>query len=91
MATDSKVLEIDAKNVALCLQQVRMDLDGSGGDPVLDFSSVQRLDPQALRELEELLALAEDKTVQVEMRGVNVEIYKVLKLVKLASRIRFLA
>lgn len=91
MTTDSKVLEIDAKNVAACLQQARMGLDGSGGETVLDFSSVQRVDPQALRELEELLARAEHKAVQVGMRGVNVEIYKVLKLVKLASRISFVA
>jgi anti-anti-sigma regulatory factor len=58
---------------------------------VLDFSSVRRIDPNALRAMEKLAGLADGKAVKVVLRGVNVDIYKVLKLVKLTSRFSFLA
>ena len=38
-----------------------------------------------------LAGIADDKAVKVVLRGVNVDIYKVLKLMKLASRFSFLA
>ena len=65
-------------------------LDSAEGDVVLDFSSVRRIDPSALRAMEELAGIADDKAVKVVLRGVNVDIYKVLKLVKLTSRFSFL-
>ena len=37
----------------------------------------------------ELASIAEDKSIKVVLRGVNVEIYRVLKLLKLASRFSF--
>ena len=40
--------------------------------------------------LEELASIADDKAVKLVLRGVNVDIYKVLKLVKLTSRFSFL-
>jgi len=55
----------------------------------LDFASVRRLDPGAVKAMEKLAGIADDKTVRVVLRGVNVEIYKVLKLVKLARRFSF--
>jgi anti-anti-sigma regulatory factor len=57
---------------------------------VLDFSSVRRVDAAAVLGLERLAAVAGEKTVNVALRGVNVDIYKVLKLVKLAPRFSFL-
>jgi len=39
--------------------------------------------------MEELACIADDKGVKVELRGVNVAVYRVLKLVKLASRFSF--
>ena len=36
-------------------------------------------------------SIADEKGVKVVLRGVNVDVYKVLKLVKLASRFSFLA
>ena len=81
--------EIAAENVAFSLQEARMKLNGALGDTVLDFSSVRRIDSQALRAMEELVDLAQEKSVQIAVRGVNVDIYKVLKLVKLAPRLNF--
>jgi len=58
---------------------------------VLDFSSVRRVDPSAVRAMEGFADTADDKAVKVALRGVNVDVYKVLKLVKLASRFSFVS
>ena len=52
---------------------------------------MRRIDPSAVREMEKLAGVADDKAVKVGLRGVNIDIYKVLKLVKLAPRFSFLA
>ena len=49
---------------------------------VLDFSDVQRIDTSGVQALEKLA----DQTV---LRGVNTNVYKVLKLLKLTPRFRF--
>ncbi|MBZ5628107.1 MAG: STAS domain-containing protein [Acidobacteriia bacterium] len=81
---------VDAERVLPALQEAREKLDGAGGELVLNFSAVRRLDVSALRAMEHLAVAADDKAVKVGLRGVNVEIYKVLKLVKLAPRFSFL-
>ena len=58
---------------------------------VPDPNAVRRIDPGALRAMEKLAGVADDKAVKVVLRGVNVDVYKVLKLVKLTSRFSFLA
>jgi anti-anti-sigma regulatory factor len=82
---------IDGGSVVPALQEARAKLDGAEGDVVLDFSAVHRIDPSALREMIELARTADEKAVKVVLRGVNVEIYKVLKLVSLTQRFAFLA
>ena len=90
MTTSAKWLEIDGQDVAQALQAASETLDSAKGDVVLDFSSVRRIDPSAIRAMEKLAGLADGKSVKVVLRGVNVDIYKVLKLVKLTSRFSFL-
>ena len=90
MTTSAKWLEIDGQDVAQALQAASETLDSAKGDVVLDFSSVRRIDPSAIRAMEKLAGLADGKAVTVVLRGVNVDIYKVLKLVKLTSRFSFL-
>jgi anti-anti-sigma regulatory factor len=82
-------LEMDEKNIRRVLLEAGETLAGVQDEIVLDFSSVLRLDPCSLRAMEEFTALAADKSVKVVLRGVNVGVYKVLKLVKLASRFSF--
>jgi anti-anti-sigma regulatory factor len=91
MTMNAEWIEIDGERVVQGLQAARETLDTAQGDVVLDFSSVRRIDPNALRAMEKLVGLADGKTVKVVLRGVNVDIYKVLKLVKLTSRFSFLA
>ncbi len=66
-------------------------LNGDGGEVVLDCSSVQRIDPSALLALEQLAGAADDQSVKVVLRGVNVGVYRVLKLMKLAPRFSFVS
>ena len=58
-------------------------------DVVLDFSGVRRLNPEGLRALEQLAAKAHERSVKVELHGVGVEVYKVLKLMGLAGQFTF--
>jgi anti-anti-sigma regulatory factor len=91
MTMNAEWIAIDGEHVVPGLQAVRETLDTAQGDVVLDFSSVRRIDPSALRAMEELAGLANGKAIKVVLRGVNVDIYKVLKLVKLTPRFSFLA
>lgn len=90
MAMIAVFLKIDGERMVDCLREAREKLHGTDGETVLDFSSVLRIDPKALKAMEELADAAEAKAVTVGLRGVNVNIYKVLKLVRLAPRFGFL-
>jgi anti-anti-sigma regulatory factor len=81
-------LSIDERCVGPALQDAVEKLDGTGGEAVVNFSAVWRLDPTALRAMEEFVGVADEKGVKVVLRGVSVDVYKVLKLTKLASRFR---
>jgi anti-anti-sigma regulatory factor len=91
MAMIAVWLKIDGENLVPALQEAREKLDSAEGELVLDFSSVRQIDPKALRAMEEFAGLADDKSVKVSLRGVNVDVYKVLKLVRLAQRFNYLA
>ncbi len=64
-------------------------LDSIKEDLELDFSEVRRLDPAALRAMHQLVLRAEEHRVKVKLRGVNVEVYKVLKLSGVAGQFSF--
>ncbi len=83
-------LDFNGESVSHAFREARAKLESNEGDLCLDFSSVRRIDPSALREMEELASIADDKAVKVMLRGVNVDIYKVLKLMRLAPRFSFL-
>jgi anti-anti-sigma regulatory factor len=89
MAMNAVWLNIDGERVVHALQEAREKLDSAEGEIVLDFSSVRRVDANALRAMETLAGAADEKTVRVVLRGVNVDVYKVLKLMKLARRFAF--
>ena len=82
-------VEVDGNSAALALHEAGKKLDSAGGDAFLDFSAVRRIDSSGLRALEDFATAAGEKTVKVTLRGVNVDIYKVLKLARLSSRFSF--
>ena len=89
MSAIALFLNIDEKRVAPALQEAVDTLDSAEGEAVLDFSSVRQIDSGALRALEDVARVADEKDVKVVLRGVNVDVYKVLKLVNLAQRFSF--
>jgi anti-anti-sigma regulatory factor len=89
MAVIAVWLKIDEERVVQALQEAEERLDSVEGELALDFSSVRRIDSNALRAMEEFADIADTNGVKVVLRGVDVSVYKVLKLVNLASRFSF--
>jgi anti-anti-sigma regulatory factor len=89
MAMIASWLKIDGEHLVQHLQDARDRLNTADGELVLDFASVRRIDPSAVKEMETLASVADEKSVKVVLRGVNVEVYKVLKFVRLARRFSF--
>ena len=91
MAMIAEWLKIDEERVVLGLQEAGEKLDCVEDEVALDFSAVLRIDAGALKAMEGFAGIADDKGVKVVLRGVNVGVYRVLKLVKLASRFSFVS
>lgn len=89
MATIAVQFKIDGQRVVPGLEEALDKLDGAGSEMILDLSTVRRIDAPGLRALEELAARADDKAVNVVLRGASIEVYKVLKLMKLETRFSF--
>ena len=91
MSTNAEWIKIDPQRVLQALQQEAVDkVNSAQGEVILDFSSVLRIDSNVVGAMEQLAGLAEEKSVKVVLRAVNVDIYKVLKLMKLTQRFSFL-
>lgn len=89
MPTNAVQVQIDGERVAHALEEALAKLADAEGEVALDFSSVRRLDAAALGALEMLACAAESKAVKVVLLKVDVDVYKVLKLLKLAPRFSF--
>lgn len=89
MATNAVWRKIDEEHAVQGLQEAGETLGSAGDDLLLDFSSMRRIGPSSLRVMEEFVGVADGKGVKVVLRGVNVDVYRVFKLVKLASRFSF--
>ena len=83
--------KVDGQRVAQDLQEAQAKLNGSEGEVLLDFSGVCRIDPHGLFAVEDFAKAAEEKAVKVSLRGVNVDVYKVLKLARLTPRFSFVS
>lgn len=89
MAMIAECIELEKERVVAALDEALQKLDAVDHEMVLDLSSLQRMDAGGLRALEALAAAAEKKSIKLGLRGVSVEVYKVLKLMKLAPRFSF--
>lgn len=89
MATIAVFLMVDEPHASSALIEGAGRLEGQSGEVVLDFSVVRRIDSAALRALQQFAHVADEKGVRVVLRGVNVALYRTLKLVKLAQRFSF--
>lgn len=92
MTTNAVCIEINPEGVVHALRQEAVEaVNRAEGEVVLDFASVLRIDANAVRALEELADVADGKAVQIVLRGVNLDIYMVLKLLRLAERFSFVS
>lgn len=89
MPVQSVSLEMDRTHAAASLQVAIEKLNRGDGEAVLDCSSIDRIDPAELKLLEKLAGIAGEKSVKVVLRGVNMRIYKALKLANLTGRFSF--
>lgn len=91
MAMTAEFQKIDECNLSESLEQAAQTLNGELQELALDFSAVRRIDSRTLRALEELAHKAEEKKINVILRGVSVDLYKTFKLVRLADRVSFVS
>ena len=89
MTTSAEVQKVNGENVARSVDEVCAKLIPSEGDVTLDVSDVRRIDPSGLRAFEDLAAAADEKSVKIVLQGLNVDVYKVLKLARLTTRFSF--
>jgi anti-anti-sigma regulatory factor len=88
METNTLCLKIDANNVMADLLQAEECLE-QRQELALDFSGVSRIDSAGVEALQSFAHTAEDRKTKVALRGVNVNVYKTLKLARLTSRFSF--
>ena len=89
MATDAVWVKVDAERVVQAFEEAGEKLADAPAEVVLDFSSVYRIDPGALRAMKNFADRVDGKGTRIILRSVNIHIYKVLKLMKLAPRFAF--
>ena len=89
MATIVEFQKIEEHGFIARIEGAAHELDGAVQELALDFSAVCRIDSRGLRALEELARKAEEKKVKVVLRGVNVDLYKTFKLIRLANQFSF--
>ncbi len=78
-------LKVYEERMVESLGQLSTELKGAD-DVILDFSPVHRIDPAALEALAEFVDTADEKDVSVVLSGVNIDVYRVLKLARLTQR-----
>ena len=89
MSISCLLIKIDEEQAVAALQQAADMLDRAQGEAVLDCSCLRRIDSGSLQALEDLARAADEKAVKLVLRAVNIDVYKVLKLVKLTQRFSF--
>jgi anti-anti-sigma regulatory factor len=89
MSATALFLKIEEGRIVPVLQDAAASLDRAESEVVLDFASVRRIDSGAVQALEDFARVADEKAVNIVLCGVNVDVYKVLKLMKLMGRISF--
>ena len=83
-------IKINETSVAADLDAAREKLNGADSELVLDWIAVPRIDTAGLTALEKLASAAGDKKIKLVFRGLNIDIYRVLKLANLSGRFTLL-
>jgi anti-anti-sigma regulatory factor len=89
MTMNTVSLKTDGEQLVQGLEQASDQLQAGEDGVILDFSAIRRISPTAIAALEKIAGIADQKAVKVVLCNVNVDVYKVLKLVRLAPRFCF--
>ncbi len=89
MATNGTWFKVDEKHTMQDLQAALDSVDRADSELVIDCSELRRLDPAALATLEVIANKADEHQVKVVLHGVNVDAYKVFRLINLTPRFSF--
>ncbi len=85
-------IKLDPEQAAHTLRQEAVEqLADAAEEMLLDFSAMPRIDANTIGALEEFAAKADERPVRVVLCAVNMDIYKVLKLLNLAARFHFVS
>jgi anti-anti-sigma regulatory factor len=87
----AEFVKLDQKNIVAVLKDTGKQLARAEGEVVVDFSAVEWVDSAIVKALQEFADTADLASVKVGLRDVNIGVYKVLKLVRLAERFSFAA
>lgn len=85
------MIRIDEERLRKSMEEATLELDRAEGELLLDFSQVRRIDAPGIKALEALVSNASSKSVKIVLQAVSVDVYKVLKLVKLSGRCEFVS
>ena len=91
MGTVAMLVNLEDGTLAAALEEVSGRLENGGRHLVLDFSSVERLSTAEVHAIDEFTRTADEKGVKVIIRGLDVELYRALKLAKLPVRLSLIA
>jgi anti-anti-sigma regulatory factor len=90
MTSNPVWIRVDPECVVDTLENQAVEqLKGAGSEMILDLSGVRRIDANVARAMEALADRGDAASVKIALNGVNVDIYKVLKLLKLTGRFSF--
>jgi anti-anti-sigma regulatory factor len=87
----AEFVKVDQENVIAVLKEAGRDLTKAEREVVVDCSSLEWVDSAIVKALQEFADTADRAGVKVGLRSVNIGVYKVLKLVRLAERFFFVA
>ncbi len=90
MAKIAEWFRVDPARVSDSLRDAQQKLNAVEGEQVLDMSSVRQVDVKGMAALQELMSVAEEKKLKLILRGVNIDVYRVLKLTRAADRLAFI-
>lgn len=90
MATSAVWIKADDATFAQKVTQLCAELADTNGEVVIDLSSVRRIGTDELKAVEQLAKKARENDKKLTLRGVNVGVYKVLKVAKVTTHFCFL-
>jgi len=89
METNTAFLSIDEGNLTSAFERAGKTLDGENRQLSVDLSCVRRVDSAGLNAIQDFAHRADEKKVKVVFRGVNVNVYKMLKMARLTRHFLF--